>query len=189
METGLSLLILFAILGGGIRIIDRGYDDLDIDKRVALLLAPGLICLWIYLSLESAMSATILGSILLSSLLSGKIDNFPFKLSTLVIILAFLLFGFEMMIFPLIFLTFLGYFDEIANGYVDNRDINGWKAFIFNHRFGMKCGVALLYAISILDLTHLFVLYSFDLAYESATANRMKHYKSTFNKVLRGLNN
>jgi len=183
MDPGLIWLIFFAVLGGGIKAVDRAYDDMDLDKRLALLLTLFLAFLWVYLSLGSAMSATILGAIFLSSLLTGKIDNQAFKLSTLIVAAAFLVEGFEIMVLPLLFLTFLGYVDEFANGYADRNKLHGHRTFIFEHRFGMKVGVALLYAISVLDLMHVLALYSFDLAYEAATTKRISYYRAALNRV------
>jgi hypothetical protein len=186
MDPWLIRLIFFAVLGAGIKAVDRAYDDEDLDKRIALLLAPFLAFLWVYLSLGDAMSATILGAIFLSSLSTGKIDNPAFKLSALIVAAAFLVEGFEIMILPLLFLTSLGYIDEFANGYADRNKLHGHRAFILAHRFGMKAGVALLYAASLLDLTHVLALYSFDLAYEAATTGRFSYYRTALTRVWEG---
>ncbi len=176
MNPGLIGLILFAVLGAGIKALDRAYDDRDLDRRLAFLMAPFLASLWIYLSLSNAMAATILGAIFLSSMLTRKIDNPAFKFSAIIIGGAFLLEGFEMLILPLIFLTFLGSLDEFAKGYAGRNKLQGYKAFILEHRFGMKAGVALLYAASSLDFTHVLALYSFDLAYEAVSKWRISYH-------------
>jgi len=186
MDPWVTRLIFFAVLGAGIKAVDRAYDDGDLDKRIALLSAPLLAFLWVYISLDNAMSATILGAIFLSALLTGKIDNLAFTLSALIVAVAFLVEGFEIMILPLFFLSSLGYIDEFANGYADRNKLHGYRTFILEHRFGMKAGVALLYAASLLDLTHVLALYSFDLAYEAASTGRISYYRTALTRVWEG---
>lgn len=183
MEPGLITLVLFAFLGSGIKVIDRAYDEGDVDKGLALLLVPFLALFWVHLSTSDGVSATILGAIFLSSLLAGKIDNMAFRLSALIIGAAFLVNSFEIMILPLLFLALLGFFDELANEYADRNKPQGLKGLILKHRFGMKAGVVVLFALGFLGLTHVLALYAFDLAYEAFSIIRIPSCRAAATRI------
>lgn len=187
MDPGLTRLLLFAVLGAGLKAVDRAYDEGDLDRRLAFFIAPLLAVIWVHLSISNALSATILGAIFLSSLLTRKIDNPAFKIAALIVAAAFLVWGYPMAVLPLLFLTLLGALDEIANGYGDRNKTHGFEAFFLKHRFGMKGGVLLLYASSVIDLTHVLALLSFDLAYETMSIRRAPNYRVALSKVMGGM--
>jgi hypothetical protein len=80
------IVIAFAIIGFGLKYIDDAFDEETFSKRIAILMAPILVILWISLSIFDSFSATVLFAILFAVLLSGKVDNLTFKLSTIALI-------------------------------------------------------------------------------------------------------
>ncbi|MEE9474981.1 MAG: hypothetical protein V3V36_04835, partial [Candidatus Hydrothermarchaeaceae archaeon] len=100
-----TVILGFAVIGGGLKFIDDAFDEDIFNKKTAILLAPLLIIIWIGLSVADPISATVLFSILFSVLLTGKIDNFVFKISTSALILFSVLTGrFDSLWIPLLVL-------------------------------------------------------------------------------------
>ena len=66
------LLVLYPILGAGIKYIDDAFDEQIFSKRIALVLAPALGLLWAYAMIVDKASAVILLAILCAVLLKGK---------------------------------------------------------------------------------------------------------------------
>ncbi len=173
MNVGISssittILIAFGIIGGGLKFIDEAFDEDVFDKRIAAGLTPVLVVLWVWVSIVDKVSAVILFSILMGVLLTGKIDNFVFKISTFALIAFFAFRGlFGNYLIPLLFLTLMGIVDETGNDYVDNNDANRLVEFFFLHRFSMKVGVMLLCATSYFSSIYLVAFLCFDIAYDS----------------------
>jgi hypothetical protein len=165
--TQCTIFIAFAIIGGGLKFIDEAFDEGIFNKKLAILLAPLLVVIWVWLSVADPISAIILFSILFSVLLSGKIDNFVFKISTLTLILFFVSTGsFGSVWMPLLILVAMGLLDEKGNDYVDENKTNKVVEFFFLHRFSMKLGVLALCTTSILPWLYLFAFLTFDIAYD-----------------------
>lgn len=163
----MELIVAFAAIGGGIKFIDEAFDEGIFNKRVAYLLAPALVAVWMAVSLFDAISATILFSILAGVLLAGKIDNTIFKTSAISILLAALLSGkISILWTPFLSLTIAGIIDEFGNNYVDSNRARKAVEFFFLHRFTMKIGVTLLCAFSIFSWDYLFAFLAFDMSYD-----------------------
>ena len=114
-------LLIYALLGAGIKYIDAAYDEKTVNKKIAFIIAPVLGILWAYTMLISIYSATILLAILLGVLLKKKIDNYAFLLGFFIILVIIIPFGIELMILPLIFLTTAAVLDELGNDITDNN--------------------------------------------------------------------
>ncbi len=161
------LLAAFAAIGGGLKFIDEAFDEGIYSKRLAVALAPLLVAIWIAVSALDAVSATILFSILAGVLLSGKIDNAIFKISTFSIILAALLSGKIGILFPpFVALTVAGIIDEIGNNYVDGNRSHRALEFFFLHRFSMKICVFAICAVSLFPWVYLLAFLAFDASYD-----------------------
>jgi hypothetical protein len=80
------IVLAFAFIGAGLKYIDDAFDEDTFSKKKALALAPLVVLVWVSLSLYDSISATILFSILLAVLLSGKIDNLIFKVCAIVLV-------------------------------------------------------------------------------------------------------
>ncbi len=162
-----ATLIIFGVIGGGLKFIDEAFDEDVFDKRFAMVLTPILVVLWVWVSVVDKVSAVILFSILLGVLLTGKIDNFVFKISTIALIVFFALRGLGPYLIPLVFLTLMGIVDEKGNDFVDNNSANKVVEFFFLHRFSMKFGIMLLCAVSYFSPIYLVAFLCFDIAYDS----------------------
>ena len=162
-----ATLIIFGFIGGGLKFIDMAFDEDVFDKRFAMVLTPILVVLWIWVSIVDKVSAVILFSILLGVLLTGKIDNFIFKISTIALIVFFDLRGLGPYLIPLVFLTLMGIVDEKGNDFVDNNSANKVVEFFFLHRISMKFGIMLLCAAAYFSPIYLVAFLCFDIAYDS----------------------
>jgi hypothetical protein len=169
MASEYGYLFLFIVLGAGLKIIDDVYDKGVPGRKWAYALAPLLALIWIYLSNFDKGYATILGAVLLSSLLAGKVDNAVFKVSAAAISIAWLILGVDVIIVPFIVLVLLGVVDELLDRYGERMAAGA--GYLMRHRVGMKVGVLLLLAAGYMDTIHVLSLLAFDLAYELAPAS------------------
>jgi len=161
------IVIAFAIIGFGLKYIDDAFDEETFSKRIAILMAPILVILWISLSIFDSFSATVLFAILFAVLLAGKVDNLTFKLSTIALIaVLFLTMMSRFSYGPLIVLTVMGVADEKGNDYVDTHKAYGISEFFFAHRCSMKVGTLGLCLASALPWLYLIAFLAFDTAYE-----------------------
>ena len=161
-----ATLIIFGFIGGGLKFIDAVFEEDIFDKRFAMVLTPILVVLWLWVSVVDTVSAVILFSILLGVLLTGKIDNFIFKISAIALIVFFDLRGLGPYLIPLVFLTLMSIVDEKGNDFVDNNSANKVVEFFFLHRFSMKFGIMLLCVASYFSPIYLVAFLCFDVAYD-----------------------
>ena len=138
-----------------------------------MLMAPILVVIWAGVSIFDSISATILFSILFAVILSGKVDNLTFKLSSIALIA--ILFSTQMLHLswiPFFALTVMGLVDEKGNDYVDSHETGELGDFFFAHRCGMKVCTVGLCMISLLPWLYLIAFLAFDTAYESVKVLR-----------------
>jgi hypothetical protein len=163
-----AILIAFAIIGGGLKFIDEAFDNNIFNKNIAILLAPLLVVLWIWLTMIDRISGVILLSILFSVLSTGKIDNFVFKTSAMALLLFYVIFAeFGSLWIPLLALIAMGLLDEKGNDYVDKNKTHKSVEFFFLHRFSMKLGIFAICAISIFPWFYFFAFLAFDISYDA----------------------
>jgi hypothetical protein len=162
------IVLAFAFIGAGLKYIDDAFDEDTFSKKKALAIAPLIVLAWICLSLFDSVSATILFSILLAVLLTGKIDNTIFKICA--IVLGFVLVltqALNLLWAPLIFLTLMGIADEKGNDFTDIHSTSKLVTFFFSYRFCMKLGLLSLCALSIFPWLYLLAFLAHDGAYET----------------------
>ncbi|MCX6799468.1 MAG: hypothetical protein NTW59_05235 [Candidatus Diapherotrites archaeon] len=168
----LLLVFSFALLGAGLKVVDLSFDERLFSRRIALLLAvPGAL-LFAFTLLADAQSATLLMAVLVSCLLTRKVDNVAFFAgAAIVVALSFLLNAFSLLLFlPLAALVVAGIFDELGNNFADKRKVRGAAGFLLQQRFFMKiCAFALLLA-GLLDLLHFAAFICFDAGYAAVEA-------------------
>jgi hypothetical protein len=165
--VGIHIIVAsFAVIGGGLKYIDQAFDEEVFNKRVAITLASILIALWIGLSILDSASATILLAILAGVLITGKIDNSIFGLSSAAILTSFSYFQ-KVLLPPLVILTAAGVLDEIGNDYVDSHRTKGVVQFFFLHRFSMKITLLGLSLAGFFALYYFMAFIFFDLAYDT----------------------
>lgn len=162
------IILAFALIGAGLKYIDDAFDEDIFSKRIATtLIAPILVVIWVFLSISDSISATLLFSILFAVLLTGKIDNLVFKMSSIVLILILALTRMlNLLWIPLFILTTMGVVDEKGNDYVENNKALKLGKFLFSHRFCMKIGVLCLCIFSLLPWLYLFAFLALDLSYD-----------------------
>jgi len=165
-----GITIAFAAIGAGLKYIDDAFDDEWFSKRKAMLIAPLLVIIWVGLSIYDSLSATILFSILFAVLLTGKVDNLAFKISSIALILVFFLTrGIHFLMVPLFVLILTGIADEEGSDYVEKIKYNKIPklgAFFFLHRCCMKLGMLGLCTVSLLAWPYLVAFLAFDMAYD-----------------------
>jgi hypothetical protein len=161
------IIIAFAVIGAGLKYIDDAFDEEMFSKKIAMLTAPILVILWACLSIFDSISATILFSVLFAVLLSGKVDNFVFELSSIsLVLILFLTQMSHLLLAPLFVLTVMGITDEKGNDYVDKRRIHEVWEFFFAHRCSMKVGIFGLCMVSLLPWPYMIAFLAFDTAYD-----------------------
>lgn len=166
-------LIIFGILGAGIKYIDAAYDDKIFNKKIALALAPFLGILWAYTMLINPVAATILLAVIIGVLFKGKIDNIAHLAGLLVIIAIIFIAGVQLMILPLIFLATAALLDEIGNDFVDkrrnkldtNKFLHRFIVSFFDQRWVLKVALLFLCFIGVIPLIFFLAMVSFDYAY------------------------
>jgi hypothetical protein len=163
----LTIILAFFSIGAGLKYIDDAFDEAKFSKKKAIAIAPVIALIWIALSLYDPISATILFSVLLAVLLSGKIDNLVFLLCTIAIIAIPLLTQMLTILWiPLFLLTFAGIIDEKGNDYVDTCAAPKLVEIFFSYRFCMKSAMLSLCILSVIPWLYLLAFLAFDVAYE-----------------------
>jgi hypothetical protein len=162
------IVLAFAFIGAGLKYIDDAFDEDAFSKKKALAIAPLIVLAWICLSLFDSVSATILFSILLAVLFTGKIDNLIFKVCAIVLVLVLVLtHALNLLWAPLIFLTLMGIADEKGNDYTDTHSTFTLVTFFFSYRFSLKGGLLVLCTLSVIPWLYLLALLAHDGAYEA----------------------
>jgi hypothetical protein len=167
------LLLLYSILGAGIKFIDAAYDEHTFNKKLALIIAPILGLLWVYTMIINPVSATILLAILIGVLFKGKIDNFAHLSGAIIIFPILFYIGIDIMIIPFLFLAAAAFLDEVGNDYVSNGLENSNRygflhlfiKYFFDHRWLMKCSILFLCLIGLIPLLFFVAMVFFDYAY------------------------
>ncbi len=161
------IIAAFAVIGAGLKYIDDAFDEEVFSKKIAMLTAPILVILWVCLSIFDSVSATVLFSILFAVLLSGKVDNLIFKLSSIALVaVLFLTQMSHLLLVPLFALTVMGIADEKGNDYVDkHKTLEVWE-FFFAYRCSMKVCILGLCTLSLLPWLYMIAFLAFDTAYE-----------------------
>ena len=168
LVSQIAIVLAFAVIGAGLKYIDDAFDEDRFSKKKAIVIAPIIVLIWICLSLFDSVSATILFSILFAVLLTGKIDNLIFKVSTIALIsILFLTQMLNLLWIPLVILILMGVADEKGNDYVDNHATLKLVEFFFSYRFCMKMGVLSLCILTLLPWLYLLAFLAHDGAYES----------------------
>jgi hypothetical protein len=162
------IVLAFAFIGAGLKYIDDSFDEDAFSKKKALAIAPLIVLVWICLSLFDSVSATILFSILLSVLLTGKIDNLIFKVCAIALVFVLpLTHALKLLWAPLLFLTLMGVADEKGNDYTDTHSTSKLVTFFFSYRFCMKLGLLSLCIFSAFPWLYLLAFLAHDGAYEA----------------------
>jgi hypothetical protein len=187
------LVIAYSLLGASIKYIDAAFDEKLFSRKKALLLAPLVGILWAYLMYFSAASATILLSIVVAVLITGKVDNVAHLAGLATIVAVILISGyFEFIWSALIVITFTGVLDELGNDYVDKKNLlfrgglqQKFIHYFFKYRSGMKLSVLLFAIIGFYSFIYFIAFLAFDVAYllVDRYSNYLKHTQKAVQKT------
>ena len=167
------LLILYPILGAGIKYIDSAYDEHTFSKQSAFFLSPIIGIIWVLTMLISEWSATVLLAVLLGVLLKGKIDNKAHLLGFLSIIILIAIFGIVPTIIPLLFLSAASVLDEVGHDIIgyNKKNFHSYRFrhqfsfYFFGRRYLMKVAIIYLVLIGLFPLEAFLAFLFFDETY------------------------
>jgi len=157
----------FMLIGGGIKYIDDAFDEGIHSRRLAAMLAPVILAVWLWISAGDPHAATLLAAVLLGVLLTGKIDNSVFLLSSVAVLAGMLALARDVMPLPLAILTLMAVLDEKGNDLADAGRLPMLLTPVFTYRMMMKLGVLALGMLELLPLVYFLVFLGFDIAYEA----------------------
>jgi hypothetical protein len=166
-------LLLYSILGAGIKYIDDAFDEKVFNKKIALVAAPFLGIIWAYTMVISPVSATILLAVICGVFFKGKIDNYAHILGLGVIIAVVILTGLQLLIIPLIILAVAALLDEVGNDAIDNHKEfflkykygHRFLVYFFDHRWVMKIALLSLVLINMVPFIFFVAMVAFDESY------------------------
>jgi len=167
------LLLIYPVLGAGIKYIDAAFDNDAFNKNLAFAIALFLGLLWSFVMCTNAVSATILFAVVLSVFLKGKIDNRAFLLGFGVIVFLILVCGIQIALLPLVLLTVAGVLDEVGNDIIDynrndlqeSRFRHQFLKYFLGRRYVMKATLFLLVIMNLVPMMYLIAFILFDEAY------------------------
>lgn len=168
-----GLVFLYFFLGAIVKFIDSAFDEGVFGKGKALLIALPTGLLWGYAMYLSEASSVILLSIVIASLLAGKLDNGALLLGIIGIITAVVFFGYlDLVWLVLAGLVFAGFLDEVGNDYADKHlfgsknILSGAANYFFRHRFAMKLAVLFFAVTGFFGFIYFLAFLAWDLGYE-----------------------
>jgi len=133
------LISSYAFLGGAIKYIDQAYDEGIGSIGVAKLLAviSGLL-MGAVMILDGGFSTAFFLAMLISLVVTKKIDNLSFLAGTFIGLLTFLIggliWGMDVMLLPLAAFLIAGAVDELADGFAHGRDLGRAVEYFLHYR-------------------------------------------------------
>jgi len=165
MYEQIALIIVYAIIGAGLKYIDEIYDTKSFKFKYVYILSTAVGLLMGYVMTIDINSFIILFSVIISVGITGKIDNEAFKL---VASLALLLPVFSMIfipnisinLLPLLLLSIAGVHDEYLDEIGDKR-----RQSLLTLRPFMKIMIIILCVLGFFEIVYIFAFFSFDIFY------------------------
>ena len=169
----LIIVLMYAILGAGIKYIDAAFDEKIYNKQHAIILAPFLGFFWTITMMVSQVSATILLAVALGVFFKGKIDNKAHLIGLLSILFLTYIFQIKPIIPTLIFLTAAAVLDEVGHDIITyNKNILKTKLFshqfikyFFGRRYMVKIALIYLIILGFISAEYFIAFLAFDEAY------------------------
>ena len=133
------LVASYAFLGGAIKYIDQAYDEgigsIPIAKMLAVL--SGLL-MGAIMVMDGGFSTAFFLAMLISLIVTNKIDNWSFMAGTVTGLLTFtagaLIWGGNVMLLPLVVFLIAGALDELAGGFAHRRDLGRAMEYFLHYR-------------------------------------------------------
>lgn len=129
----------YAFLGGAIKYIDQAYDEGigSISLAKILAIASGLI-MGAIMVLDGGFSTAFFLAMLISLIVTKKIDNWSFMAGTVTGLATFalgaFLWGADIMLVPLAVFLFAGAVDELADGFAHGRNLGRAVEYFLHYR-------------------------------------------------------
>lgn len=160
--------IIFLFLGISIKLIDVFYNPKLNQKQLILLSIICGLLIGILISIDYYLAPLLLG-IVFAVAITKKIDNFAFRLGTLIIFLILIIVYLNERIafnFPLLLIfTIAGAIDEIGNDLADCKKLSGFLKWFFDYRFLLKVTVIAVFLLGMFPLPYVLDFFAFDLSY------------------------
>jgi hypothetical protein len=135
----LLIMFLYAFLGGAIKFIDQAYDERSFSIRSANIVAViAGVTMGYLMAADSPFSTAFFSAMLISLVLARKIDNRAFALGSALAVISLLAFypthNVIWELGPIFLFLLAGFVDEIADGLVHRRGIEGPLQMFLNYR-------------------------------------------------------
>jgi hypothetical protein len=135
----LLIMFLYAFLGGAIKFIDQAYDERSFSIRSANIVAViAGVTMGYLMAVDSPFSTAFFSAMLISLVLARKIDNRAFALGSALAVISLLAFypthNVIWELGPIVLFLLAGFVDEIADGLVHRRGIEGPLQMFLNYR-------------------------------------------------------
>lgn len=160
----------YAFLGGAIKYIDQAYDEsigsIKIAKALAVL--SGLL-MGAVMVLDGGFSTAFFLAMLISLVVTKKIDNWSFLVGTFIGLVTFLIGGFiwgmEVMLLPLAVFLIAGAVDELADGFAHGRDLGKAIEYFLHYRPFSDFALVILIVAIPFDWVYLAPYFAFTFSY------------------------
>jgi len=164
------LVAAYAFLGGAIKYIDQAYDEgigsITLAKILAVL--SGLL-MGASMMIDGGFSTAFFMAMLISLVLTKKIDNWSFLTGTMVALATFivgaLIWGAELLPIPIVIFLIAGAVDEIADSFAHRRGLGQAAEYILHYRPFSDLALVLLIVIMPFDWHYLAPYFAFTLCY------------------------
>ncbi|MCX6650138.1 MAG: hypothetical protein NT131_00550 [Methanomassiliicoccales archaeon] len=164
------LVASYAFLGGAIKYIDQAYDEgigsITIAKILAI--ASGVL-MGACMIVDGDFSTAFFLAMLISLVLTKKIDNVAFLSGTIIGLVTFIIgsiiWGAELSPLPIVVFLVAGAVDEIADGYAHGKDFGKVTEFVLHYRPFSDLALVLLILIMPYDWHYIAPYFAFTFAY------------------------
>jgi hypothetical protein len=162
--------VAYAFLGGAIKYIDQAYDEGIGSIRISKMLAivSGLV-MGACMIFDGGFSTAFYLAMLISLVLTKKIDNWSFMVGTLVALVTYIagafIWGAELMLLPLAVFLIAGAVDEIADGIAHKMRFGPAMEYFLHYRPFSDIALVLLIAFTPFSWFYLAPYFAFTIFY------------------------
>ena len=160
----------YAFLGGAIKYIDQAYDENIGSIKIAKVLAvlSGLL-MGAVMVLDGGFSTAFFLAMLISLVVTKKVDNWSFLAGTFIGLVTFLIGGFiwgmEVMLLPLVVFLIAGAVDELADGFAHGRNLGKAIEYFLHYRPFSDFALVILIVAVPFDWVYLAPYFAFTFSY------------------------
>ena len=164
------LISSYAFLGGAIKYIDQAYDENIGSIKIAKILAvlSGLVMGGVMVA-DGGFSTAFFLAMLISLVVTKKIDNVSFLAGTFIGLATFLagglIWGMDVMLVPLAVFLIAGAVDELADGFAHGRDLGRAVEYFLHYRPFSDFALVILIVAVPFDWIYLVPYFAFTFSY------------------------